>query len=501
MSTLLLLNEQQTGPYTAAQLREMWKAGTITSETLYWREGMTEWQPLSGILHELESKPAPPAVSPPPSIVQTNVRQGAIIGGWVCFGLGLLCLWWSLFLFFFYGTFFLVAFILSIVAMSQRRVLGGVSLLITTLLVPSILALVLFTTRTSKLAEEIVKSVEESSKAEVNAESAGAATLADGDKKATRSSSVTQSITDTMKKGLEDAQREKDLKALKELRSRKVEFEKKLDALKGFRVLQANFSNAENSIGIREPTIELTVQNDTAHPVKRAYFRGVLASPGRSIPWIDETFNYSVAGGVEPGEKVAWTLSPGMFGKWGNVDAPTDARFTVTVYRLDGPDGQPLFGNADFKKSDAERMEKLEKKYHDEQVSTVSPVPSPASPEASSAPTQTASTVPAAPETVTVPSPQQDLVILKATYAGVSVQRDVAAILQGKVRNRQLQLNVANDQFGGDPEFGKVKTLTVVYRDANGDHSISVQEGGKLTIPNANAISLSPKTVTPEPGN
>jgi len=54
---------------------------------------------------------------------------------------------WS---FFIYGPLFLVAFILSIVAMAQRRVLGGMLLLLATLIVPTILSLYLFASRTTE---------------------------------------------------------------------------------------------------------------------------------------------------------------------------------------------------------------------------------------------------------------------------------------------------------------------------------------------------------------
>ncbi len=72
--------------------------------------------------------------------VQTNVKQGALIGGWVCLGLGLFFLISSGWLFLLYLPFFLASFVLSIVAMAQRRILGGVGLLLATLFLPPIAA-------------------------------------------------------------------------------------------------------------------------------------------------------------------------------------------------------------------------------------------------------------------------------------------------------------------------------------------------------------------------
>ena len=49
------LNDQQTGPFTIEQLRNMWRIGKINSKLLYWREGgCDEWLPLSTLSDELQ---------------------------------------------------------------------------------------------------------------------------------------------------------------------------------------------------------------------------------------------------------------------------------------------------------------------------------------------------------------------------------------------------------------------------------------------------------------
>lgn len=72
--------------------------------------------------------------------VQTNVKQGALVGGWVCLGVGILFLLLTGWAFIFYLPLFLAAFVLSIVAMAQRRVAGGIGLLLATLMLPPIAA-------------------------------------------------------------------------------------------------------------------------------------------------------------------------------------------------------------------------------------------------------------------------------------------------------------------------------------------------------------------------
>lgn len=45
MKFFVILNNQQEGPYTIAQLAEM----GISAETLVWKEGMKDWQPEPGL--------------------------------------------------------------------------------------------------------------------------------------------------------------------------------------------------------------------------------------------------------------------------------------------------------------------------------------------------------------------------------------------------------------------------------------------------------------------
>jgi hypothetical protein len=169
----LLIDGQQVGPYTAEQLHEMLAKGELTNESPAWYDGLPDWAQLGSILEELappvqiEVAPIPvkrvvtapiaatatPAVAltsiPYTGVVQTNVKQGALLGGLVCFLLGMGFMYFSLFSFIFYGPLFLVALILSVVAMAQGRVAGGVILLLVNLVVPTIFGLILFSERAS----------------------------------------------------------------------------------------------------------------------------------------------------------------------------------------------------------------------------------------------------------------------------------------------------------------------------------------------------------------
>lgn len=115
------------------------------------------------------------------------------------------------------------------------------------------------------------------------------------------------------------------------------------DQLRKFTVDRSRFVWREDAFS-DQGIIELTVTNGTASAISRAYFSAVLSSPGRSVPWVRETFNYSIPGGIEPGESLEWSLRPNMFGGWNS--APRDRQdtvLTVEVTRLDGPEGGSLY--------------------------------------------------------------------------------------------------------------------------------------------------------------
>jgi hypothetical protein len=161
----------------------------------------------------------------------------------------------------------------------------------------------------------------------------------------------------------ERKEREQALQEIQELRSKASAAEQAAKELKAFQILRSRFYKRPQRYGRPEPIIELTVVNGTKFAISRAYFRGTIASSGRAVPWLRDEFNYSISGGLEPGERATWKLAPNTFSDWGRVDAPPDAVFTVEVIKLDGPDNQPVLdaeGLSDFEK---ERLAKLEEEF------------------------------------------------------------------------------------------------------------------------------------------
>lgn len=161
-----------------------------------------------------------------------------------------------------------------------------------------------------------------------------------------------------------ERERKQALAEIDELVSRQTQAEAARASLKKFDVQKSRFYKESQKYSFRaKPIIEMTVSNGTDKAVARAYFKGTIATPGRSVPWLVKEFNYEISGGLEPGEVQNWSLAPNEFSEWGNVEPPKDAIFTVEVEQLDGADGKPLFGGSKFTERDEARLAKLRAQY------------------------------------------------------------------------------------------------------------------------------------------
>jgi hypothetical protein len=109
-------------------------------------------------------------------------------------------------------------------------------------------------------------------------------------------------------------------------------------------VADARFWFHAQQIGGDEPIISFTLENNGKIAIKRVFMEGTLQTPGRSVPWLKETFNSEVRGGIEPGEKHKFDLAPNRFGEWGKVpkDAVGTAVLTLRLLAFENPSGQKL---------------------------------------------------------------------------------------------------------------------------------------------------------------
>jgi len=168
-----------------------------------------------------------------------------------------------------------------------------------------------------------------------------------------------------IKRQIEEKKKEQAKSEVLELYSERERAEKDRQMLSKFEVSRSRFYIRKSGKYYikKKPIIELTVKNGTDKAISRAYFTGTLASPDRTIPWVKDDFNYSISGGLEPGEEVTWYLAPNMFSEWGEVDAPKDAILTVEVTQLDGPNGDEVYSTNNFGETEQERLEELLKSY------------------------------------------------------------------------------------------------------------------------------------------
>ncbi|HET9932989.1 MAG TPA: DUF6694 family lipoprotein [Polyangiaceae bacterium] len=152
------------------------------------------------------------------------------------------------------------------------------------------------------------------------------------------------------------------LSEIAELEQKKKSADTAREALTKFVVSRSRFYKKQMAfLPQGQPVVELAVTNGTGKAVSRAYFVGTIATPGRSVPWLRANFNYEISGGLEAGESAQWALEPNMFSEWGKVEAPPDAVFTVSVERLDGADGNPLY-DASWSEENQERLDALKSK-------------------------------------------------------------------------------------------------------------------------------------------
>jgi hypothetical protein len=111
--------------------------------------------------------------------------------------------------------------------------------------------------------------------------------------------------------------------------------------LAGITIQGARYYWSDDSF-ISQPTIEFTVRNETKLPIRKLFAQGVVISPGRTLPWVDEEFNYEFPGGLEPSEERHLRLAPNTFGEWGNRDLSDrdDLVLTIVITGLEDAEGR-----------------------------------------------------------------------------------------------------------------------------------------------------------------
>lgn len=161
----------------------------------------------------------------------------------------------------------------------------------------------------------------------------------------------------------EAAQREKAQQEIAELQARQADAVKARKVLDQFVVERSSVRVSEGYI--KQPVIELAVKNTTSHAIARVFFRAVYATPGRQVPWAEDTFNYSISGGLEPGEAATWSLAPNQFDTLGRaiMETAAGAVLILSVTKLEGPGESVISDGQGLSDRDMKRLEELVKEY------------------------------------------------------------------------------------------------------------------------------------------
>jgi hypothetical protein len=94
---------------------------------------------------------------------------------------------------------------------------------------------------------------------------------------------------------------------------------------------------------LEQPVIDVGIRNEGKFPITRIYFRSVLTTPGRSVPWVTQEFVQTFKGGLEPREKQQFTFQPG-YGDWHDPQLQylPNAQLKVFVTNFEDANGEKM---------------------------------------------------------------------------------------------------------------------------------------------------------------
>lgn len=167
-----------------------------------------------------------------------------------------------------------------------------------------------------------------------------------------------------IKEKIFEEEKKKALEEINALEEKKEQAQKSAEELKKVQLVSGSFNSEDAGYkGYKQVTLTLNVKNNTEKAISRIYAIGTIKSEGREVPWIRESFNYTIDGGIEPGETKEVSLQPNMFSSWGTVNITENANLNIEFVRIDGAEGIILATTQDFTQKDNQRLEDLKAKY------------------------------------------------------------------------------------------------------------------------------------------
>ncbi|QGJ68870.1 Hypothetical protein PBC10988_5340 [Planctomycetales bacterium 10988] len=155
--------------------------------------------------------------------------------------------------------------------------------------------------------------------------------------------------------------REEIIDTISELERKKASIQQAAHQLKTFKVTSCRLFFSDGKF-TSNPTIEVSVKNNTEHAISRIHFQGELVGGSQYAPvHVKDAFKHTLPRTLQPGEEATYQIPQSRFGEWGKAPKNTEStQLTVTVARIDGEDGKAVY-DTEFSEYDAERLARLKK--------------------------------------------------------------------------------------------------------------------------------------------
>jgi hypothetical protein len=141
-----------------------------------------------------------------------------------------------------------------------------------------------------------------------------------------------------------------------QLQQKQVDAELAAEQLANFRILATEYIPSTDDL-LSHSAVAISVANNLEQAVSRVYFEVTISSKDREAPWISDTIQYKIPGGLEPGEKADWRLNVPFHG---DGKAPADADIYLVVTQVDDAAGEAIHSTTHFTANDKATLAELQ---------------------------------------------------------------------------------------------------------------------------------------------
>jgi hypothetical protein len=141
------------------------------------------------------------------------------------------------------------------------------------------------------------------------------------------------------------------------------------DKLGAIAITGARFYRQESTF-MKQGIIAFDIKNNGKIPIRAFYTNAILETPGRAVPWKEDSVNYEVPGEIETGEQKSLKLLAGYGWDGQEYVDRKDLMLTITLRDFSGPDGKRVIGTSD---SDIDRMTKRLEELEKQRAALLAP--------------------------------------------------------------------------------------------------------------------------------